>query len=93
MIMCLGSEPSNKRKHHPSHTAPPCCFCFSGEEVGGSSLGGDDDEGISVGAVFKAVKGSMKIGYSKFHRCLEILDAMRLVDVRLMSGGRAGGRW
>jgi len=50
----------------------------------------DDEEGMSVSAVFKAVSGSMKCGYSKFHRCLEMLDTVRLVDVTHVreKGGR-----
>ena len=45
-----------------------------------------DGEGMSTGAVFEAVRGSMKIGYSKFHQCLEMLDAMRLVGVTRVRG-------
>ncbi len=41
---------------------------------------------MSISAVFEAVSGSMKCGYSKFHRCLEMLDTMRLVDVTHVRG-------
>ena len=46
----------------------------------------EDGEGMSISAAFEAVRGSMKCGYSKFHRCLEILDAMRLVNVTHVRG-------
>jgi len=51
----------------------------------------EDGEGMSISAVFEGVRGSMKCGYSKFHRSLEMLDTMQLVDVTHVCG-KWGGR-